>query len=90
MMDPPKRTTNPPDFLIKLLTMVQDEAASLIQWNAGKLFIHDPLLLERRLSAYFRRGGPRPAQRATRPAACRPARPRAQALELQLVPAAAE
>jgi len=54
-MDPPKRASNPPDFLVKLLTMVQDEATSLIHWNGGKLFIHDPLQLERRLSAYFRR-----------------------------------
>ena len=61
-MDPPKRASNPPDFLVKLLTMVQDEATSLIHWNGGKLFIHDPLQLERRLSAYFRRA---PRRRST-------------------------
>lgn len=49
-----RRATNPPDFLVKLLTMVQEEDPDLINWNGGKLFIHDPLALERKMSAYFR------------------------------------
>lgn len=54
-MDPSaRRATNPPDFLVKLLTMVQEEDPDLINFNAGKLFIHDPLALERKMSAYFR------------------------------------
>lgn len=65
-MDPPKRASNPPDFLVKLLTMVTEEAASLLQWSGGKLFIHDPLLLERRLSTYFRCVPSVPELRATR------------------------
>ena len=32
-----------------------EEDPDLINFNAGKLFIHDPLALERKMSAYFRR-----------------------------------
>ncbi|KAJ1459472.1 hypothetical protein M885DRAFT_60051 [Pelagophyceae sp. CCMP2097] len=54
-MDPgARRVSQPPDFLVKLLAMVQEEAPHVITWSGGKVFIQDPLLLEKQLSAYFR------------------------------------
>ena len=49
-----RRGATPPDFLVKLLTMVGDEAPDLISWTGGKLYIHDPVALERKMSVYFR------------------------------------
>jgi len=49
-----RRGATPPDFLVKLLTMVGDEAPDLISWAGGKLYIHDPVALERKMSVYFR------------------------------------
>ena len=34
--------------------MVTDENPDLISWNQGKLFINDPVALERKMSVYFR------------------------------------
>merc|ERR1719321_1830930 len=34
--------------------MVGDEAPDLISWTGGKLYIHDPVALERKMSVYFR------------------------------------
>ena len=49
-----RRGATLPDFLVKLLTMVGDEAPDLISWTGGKLYIHDPVALERKMSVYFR------------------------------------
>ena len=49
-----RRGATPPDFLVKLLTMVGDEAPDLFSWTGGKLYIHDPVALERKMSVYFR------------------------------------
>mmetsp|Transcript_8460 Transcript_8460/g.26376 ORF Transcript_8460/g.26376 Transcript_8460/m.26376 type:complete len:323 (-) Transcript_8460:87-1055(-) len=49
-----RRGSNPPDFLVKLLQMVKSEDPTLIAWNGGKVFIQDPVALEKKMSAYFR------------------------------------
>jgi len=67
-MDPSGRRPSPPDFLVKLLQMLKEEDSALIHWNGGtcariaaalpsnvgKLHIHDPQALERKMSVYFR------------------------------------
>mmetsp|Transcript_12481 Transcript_12481/g.18727 ORF Transcript_12481/g.18727 Transcript_12481/m.18727 type:complete len:300 (+) Transcript_12481:151-1050(+) len=48
------RPLNPPEFLIKLKQMIEDEDPTLIRWNGGKIYINDPLALEKKMSEYFR------------------------------------
>lgn len=52
----PGRANNPPDFLVKLLAMVKEdhEDPRLITWDCGKVFIQDPVALEKKMPTYFR------------------------------------